>query len=273
MSLFASLLPGDGWEPVGGGESATEVFRRGDVFAKCCGVAGVDELIAERDRVEWLAGTSVRGARVLDWIEWSEGAGGADGSGGARGADGSRGAALLTSAVPGVAAVELPWSEKLVAGFADALRAVHSLPVESCPFLRPLPDVIAQAEDVVRRGAVNPDFLREDVQAVPPAELLARIHAEAPEIAAKAACDLVVCHGDACLPNFLFDPSTLELTGVIDVGRLGVADRYTDLSLIPAQLHDEWSVDASAFFAAYGLPEPDAQRLAFYLLLDPLTWG
>ncbi|MFI5713494.1 phosphotransferase [Kribbella sp. NPDC051620] len=252
---FAAWLPGDGWEPVTGGESATEVFRRGDVFAKCSGVSGVGELAAERDRAEWLAGTSVPAARVLDWIERAEGG------------------ALLTSAVSGVAAVELPWSEKLVASFAGALRAVHSLAVEDCPFRRPLHDVIAQAEDVVRRGAVNPDFLREDVQAVPPAELLARIQAEAPEVAAKAAGDLVVCHGDGCLPNFLFDPETLELTGVIDVGRLGVADRYTDLALVPAQLNDVWSVDAAGFFAQYGLPEPDRARLDFYLLLDPLTWG
>ncbi|MEV6413521.1 aminoglycoside 3'-phosphotransferase [Kribbella sp. NPDC051718] len=251
MSLFPSLLPGDGWEPVGGGESATEVYRRGNIFAKCCDVSGVKELAAERDRVEWLAGTSVPGAQLLDWIEWTEGA------------------ALLTSAVSGVAAVELPWSEKLVSSFAGALRAVHSLPVEDCPFPRPLSEVIAVADDVVHRGAVNPDFLRDDWRTVAPEELLARVHAAQDEMAV----DLVVCHGDACLPNFLFDPDTLECTGVIDVGRLGVADRYTDLALVPAQLDDVWSVDASGFFAAYGLPEPDAARLEFYLLLDPLTWG
>jgi streptomycin 3"-kinase len=99
------------------------------------------------------------------------------------------------------------------------------------------------------------------------------VHAEQALMAAKAAGDLVVCHGDACLPNFLFDPETLELTGVIDVGRLGVADRYADLALVRAQLDDVWSVDAAGFFAAYGLAELDAQRLDFYLLLDPLTWG
>jgi streptomycin 3"-kinase len=34
-----------------------------------------------------------------------------------------------------------------------------------------------------------------------------------------------------------------------------------------------WSVNVFSFFAAYGLAEPDAERLDFYLLLDPLTWG
>jgi streptomycin 3"-kinase len=246
------LLPGSGWEPVSGGESATEVFRRGAVYGKCCGPAGVGELQAERDRVEWLAGTPVSGAVVLDWIESDEGA------------------ALLTSAVPGVAASDLPWSEKLVSSFATALRLLHELPVESCPFERPLAEVVAQAEDVVRRGAVNPDFLTDEWRRVAPSELLARLHAELPEVAAKA--DLVVCHGDACLPNFLFDPDTLECTGAIDVGRLGIADRYADLALVRAQLADQWSVDADGFFAVYGLT-PDPQRLDFYHLLDPLTWG
>lgn len=247
------LLPGGEWEPVNAGESATEVFRRGLVYAKTCGPAGVSELLAERDRVEWLAGTSVPGTRVLDWIE------------------GAEGAALLTSAIPGVAAGDLPWSEKLVASFAAALRAVHELPVESCPFERRLLEVVGQAEDVVRRGAVNPDFLTDESRLVAPEELLARVHAALPVV--QASLGPVVCHGDACLPNFFFDPDTLEWTGAIDVGRLGIADRYADLALAKAQLEDEWSVDAGAFFAAYGCPEPDAERLDFYLLLDPLTWG
>jgi streptomycin 3"-kinase len=101
--------------------------------------------------------------------------------------------------------------------------------------------------------------------------LLERVVAERPYI--EAGIDLGVCHGDACLPNVLFDPDTLEVTGLIDLGRLGVADRYSDLALITIQLHDEWSVDPAPFLAAYGLPRPDQRRLEFYRLLDPLTWG
>ncbi|MEV8374805.1 aminoglycoside 3'-phosphotransferase [Kribbella sp. NPDC056861] len=248
------LLPGGGdWELVEAGESATSVYRRGLVYAKTCGPTGVAELVAERDRCEWLAGTPIPGARVLDWIE------------------GAEGAALLTSAVPGVAAGDLPWSPALVSGFAGALRALHELPVASCPFERRLDDVVAQAADVVRRGAVNPDFLTDESRLVAPEELLARVLAAAPSV--SASLELVVCHGDACLPNFLFDPDTLEWTGMIDLGRLGVADRYSDLALAKAQLEDEWSADPAGFFAAYGEAEPDARRLDFYLQLDPLTWG
>jgi streptomycin 3"-kinase len=146
---------------------------------------------------------------------------------------------------------------------------LHAL--RDCPFSRPIGEVVDQAADVVRRGAVNPDFLNDEWRKERPETLLERVKAEQPY--AEKVADLVVCHGDACLPNVLLDPETLELTGFIDVGRLGLADRYTDLALITAQLLDEWDLPADAFLREYGLGEPDQRRLDFYLLLDPLTWG
>jgi streptomycin 3"-kinase len=247
------VLKGDGWEPVTVGESDTSVYRRGDVFAKCCAVSGIGDLRDERDRVEWLAGTGLPGATVTDWTESSDGA------------------CLVTTAVPGVAGTELPESVHLKAmeSLGRTLRDLHSL--RDCPFERPLAAVIALAEDVVRRDAVNPAFLTDEWRLLSSAELLDRVVAERPYI--EAVADLAVCHGDACLPNVLFDPTTLEVTGLIDVGRLGIADRYSDLALTTIQLHDEWSADPAPFHAAYGLPAPDQRRLDFYRLLDSLTWG
>jgi len=246
-------LKGDGWEPVTVGESDTSVYRRGDVFAKCCSLSGVGELRDERDRVEWLAGTGLPGATVVDWLSSSDGA------------------CLVTTAVPGVPGTSLPEPVQLKAmeSLGRTLRSLHSLP--DCPFARPLASVIASAEDVVRRDAVNPAFLTDEWRLLDSSELLARVVAERPYI--EAAADLAVCHGDACLPNFFFDPITLEITGLIDLGRLGVADPYSDLALTTIQLHDEWSADPTPFLAAYGLPHPDQRRLNFYRLLDPLTWG
>jgi streptomycin 3"-kinase len=241
------------WEPVNVGEPDTQVYRRGDLFAKTCRAAGIPELLAERDRVQWLSGTGLPGATVKEWQETDAGA------------------ILITTAVPGVAGTELPESVHLKAmeSLGRILRELHSLP--ECPFERPLASVIAVAEDVVRRNAVNPAFLTDEWRAVEPAELLARVVAERPYV--ETADDLVVCHGDACLPNVFFDPQMLEVTGLIDVGRLGIADRYSDLALTTIQLHDEWFADAAPFLTAYGLPDPDRRRLEFYRLLDPLTWG
>ncbi|WP_433165914.1 phosphotransferase [Kribbella sp. CA-247076] len=246
-------LKGDGWEPVSGGESDTSVYRRGDVFAKCCSTNGVRELRDERDRAEWLAGTGIPAATVVDWLESPDGA------------------CLMTSAVPGVAGSDLPSAVQVQAmeSLGRTFRDLHSLP--DCPFERPLASVIATAEDVVRRGAVNPAFLTDEWRLLDPAELLARVVAERPYI--EIGADLAVCHGDACLPNVFFDPESLAVTGMIDVGRLGIGDPYLDLALITIQLYDEWSADPTPFLRAYGVPDPDRRRLEFYRLLDPLTWG
>lgn len=242
-----------GWERVTIGESGADVFRRGDVFAKRCGADGVQALRDERDRVEWLAGTAIPGATVVDWIESVDGA------------------CLMTTAVPGVPGTALP--PEAHGGAMDSLgrilRDLHAL--TDCPFERPLASVVALAEDVVRRGAVNPAFLTDEWRKLEPAELLERVVAESPSV--ESVQELVVCHGDLCLPNVLFDPSTLEVTGLIDLGRLGIADRYIDLAVITVQIHDEWSADPAPFLASYGLPDPDQRRLDFHRLLDPLTWG
>ncbi|TDW70259.1 aminoglycoside 3'-phosphotransferase [Kribbella pratensis] len=250
------MLPprSDEWTLVDVGESDTRVYRRGDVFAKCCDRSGVAELAAERTRVEWLTGTGFPGATVVDWLEAQ-----------------SDGACLLTSAVPGVPGDALPPSAHGAAmqSLGSVLRELHAL--TDCPFERPLAAVIATAADVVRRDAVNPDFLTDEWRLLKPSELLDQVVAERPYV--ESVLEPVVCHGDACLPNVFFDPRTLKVTGLIDLGRLGIADRYTDLALTAIQLHDEWSADPAPFFAAYGLSEPDSRRLEFFRLLDPLTWG
>lgn len=245
--------PSEGWEPVDIGESDTSVYRRGNTFAKCCDPSGVVDLAAERDRITWLAGTGLPGATVVDWLESPSGA------------------CVVTSAVPGVPGDTLPPAshDRAMRSLGEVLRELHSL--TDCPFERPLAEVIASAADVVRRGAVNPEYLTDEWRRLQPTELLDQVVAERPYV--ESVLEPVVCHGDACLPNVFFDPDTLEVTGLIDLGRLGIADRYSDLALTTIQLHDEWSADPAPFHKAYGVPDPDPRRLYFFRLLDPLTWG
>jgi streptomycin 3"-kinase len=179
---------------------------------------------------------------------------------------------------PGVPASELDSATLLRAwpALVGVLRGLHELPAGDCPFERRLARMFRIAEDVVRRDAVNPDFLTQDQRGRPHTELLADLRAQLDERLAQEPGDLVVCHGDACLPNFMVDPDTLECTGLIDLGRLGTADRHADLSLLQANARETWQGDdenrANRLLPTlYGPTDP--ARMSFYLHLDPLTWS
>lgn len=85
------------------------------------------------------------------------------------------------------------------------------------------------------------------------------IRAEAPD-----ADRLVVCHGDACAPNTLMtDDGTC--CGHVDLGDLGIADRWADLAVATMSL--DWNYPGGDWQAllldAYGVA-PDAERTDYY---------
>lgn len=71
----------------------------------------------------------------------------------------------------------------------------------------------------------------------------------------------VIIHGDACAPNTILGEDG-RFAGIVDVGRLGVGDRWADLAIASWSL--EWNFGPGfeeEFFAAYGeAPDPDRIR-------------
>ncbi len=85
--------------------------------------------------------------------------------------------------------------------------------------------------------------------------------------AAPFADRLVVCHGDACAPNTLIADDG-SCSGHIDLGALGVADRWADLAV--ATLSLDWNYRSeedqdweAVLLDAYGVA-PDRERIAYY---------
>lgn len=226
----------------------------GTVFRKVVALDQAASLADERDRIRWASAHGVPGPVVLDWRT------------------GATDAELITSAVVGVPADRLTRRAFTAAwpAIVDAVRDLHALPVTDCPFRRDLATMLTVARDVVARDAVNADFLPDEDRGVPAAALLARVDGEAPSRRRQEDADLVVCHGDLCLPNIVVDGSAI---GFVDLGRLGVADRHADLSLLlenTAQTFPGFPA-REALDARYPRPV-DGDRLRFYLWLDPLTW-
>jgi kanamycin kinase/streptomycin 3"-kinase/aminoglycoside 3'-phosphotransferase-2 len=247
------------WEHVATGhtDAAVRRSRDGRAYAKTGAGHVRQELDDERERLLWLATTGVPAPEVLDWED-----------------DGET-ATLVTAALPGVPLSELPSSTApdAVKALGAFLRRLHALDREGCPFDRWLAVTVPLARVIVDHGWVDEDDFDEERAGQSANALLEQLMERRPRAEELEVGDLVVCHGDACLPNVLVDPDNLEVTGIVDVGRLGIADRHLDLALAARSLSDtslspSYGPDAAdAMLAAYGLPT-DPWRLDFYRLLD-----
>lgn len=112
-------------------------------------------------------------------------------------------------------------------------------------------------QDPVQAGAALGEGLRR-LHALP----IADCPFPAPDWTASAPVgqqDLVLCHGDPCAPNTLIHDG--RFAGLVDLARVGVGDRWSDLSIASWSL--EWNGLADgepAFWRAYGV-EPDPARI------------
>lgn len=170
---------------------------------------------------------------------------------------------LWMTAVPGMdlEAVSALAPQQAVTLLADALQQLHQVPITACPFDHRLPHRLAAARARMDAGRVDASDFDAARLGQSPEQLFAELVALTP-----AQADLVLTHGDACLPNLLAAHG--RFSGFIDCARLGVADRHQDLALaarsIASDIGEQW---VTPFFERYGIV-PDATRLAFYCLLD-----
>lgn len=249
-SEWRADLKGYSWQRQTIGRSRALVFRleaegRPVYFVKTEVADGLAELSGERRRLQWLTQHAVPAPRVQDYIRtagrhW-----------------------LLTSALPGrdLASCADITPQCVVGLAADALRDLHRLAPGACPFDHRLDRRIVAAQARVAAGAVEEAAFDEERRGRTASDLLSELIARRqPEE------DLVVAHGDACLPNLLAQAG--RFTGFVDCGRLGVADRHQDLALtcwsIRHNLGEAW---IAPFLHRYGVPA-DPERLAYYRLLD-----
>ncbi|MEC3914728.1 aminoglycoside 3'-phosphotransferase [Nocardia sp. CDC160] len=164
---------------------------------------------------------------------------------------------LADAGVPSLAAAQVDSPGRLM---GETLRRLHGLSVAHCPFDGRLEATLRAARRRIAEGAADADDFDDDNLGLTPEQVFDRLVAERPAVE-----DLVVAHGD-------YTPSNVLVGGLlIDVGRLGVADRYRDLALAARDLSDDFGAgEVAAFFAAYGLDDPDAGRLTYYRLVDEL---
>jgi len=176
---------------------------------------------------------------------------------------------LITAELAGVDATRHPLMAepaRLVPILARGLAAFHAAaPVAECPYDFRVTTSIAHARQRVRLGVAKPADLHPEHARLTLDAALAELDRLAP-----GSEDLVVCHGDYCFPNVLLDPRG-DVTGYVDLGELGVADRWWDVAI--AAWSTTWNVGPgweNLFYESYGI-DPDDGRIAFYRLLYDLS--
>ncbi|WP_049736257.1 APH(3')-II family aminoglycoside O-phosphotransferase [Rhizobium ecuadorense] len=256
---FSKTLPGALAERLSGyrferdalGRSTASVFRlEGEglpvLYLKVEAAGPFGELADEAVRLGWLKTAGLPCPEVI-----------------ARESDGGRNW-LLIGALPGndLASASALTPLARVELLAAALSRLHDLPIASCPFDHRLENRIAAAKARMQAGIVDETDFDETRLGKSAATLFAELESRRPDRE-----DLVVTHGDACLPNFV--ASAEGFSGYIDCSRLGVADRHQDIALACRSIaHNFGEALVQPFLDRYGLTMPDPARLHYFQLLD-----
>lgn len=246
------LVDGYRWRRTTIGESGADIYQlnrkgRPSLFLKKSRTTPYMSLQDEAARLRWLGG-KLDVPTVLEVV-----------------ADGEE-EWLLMTALTGTNAAEASTPPHIIVRvLADALKKLHAIAVEACPFDESLERKIARAAENVAAGLVEESHFDERNLGRSAESLFAEMLRKRPSVE-----ELVVTHGDACLPNFMLNED--RFSGLVDCARVGRADRYQDLALACRSLEynfgEEW---IEPFLARYGLSRVDADRLAFYRLLDEFS--
>lgn len=158
---------------------------------------------------------------------------------------------------------------------ADGLKRLWSIDISDCPSDQRLAHKLEQAEYNIENGLVDLDNVEPDTFGEKgfkdPEALLQWLYANMPKEEA------VLSHGDYCLPN-LFGMGE-RVTGYIDLGKTGIADKWCDIAICYRSLSHNYSgkykgktysdYDDMLLFRELGI-EPDWEKIRYYILLDEL---
>lgn len=184
---------------------------------------------------------------------------------------------LLTERAKGVMACDkfyMQHPDLLMPVLAESLKALWSVDVRKCPRERSLDTELKEARARVEAGLVDTSLCHPSTFGEggfeSPYALLEWLERN------KPAQELCVSHGDLCLPNIIINGD--KLSALIDIGDMGVADKWRDISLLYRSLKHNADgtfgkvysgIDAESLFDLIGVKK-DEEKLRYYLLLDEL---
>lgn len=185
---------------------------------------------------------------------------------------------LLMSRINGKMACDEQYMQNpdlLVKLLADGLKMLWSVDISDCHYDNSLCNKLQLAEQRVKSNLCSMEDVEKDTYGENgfknPEDLLQWLKDNQPTE------DIVFSHGDYCLPNIFFESD--QISGFIDLGRSGKADRYQDIALCYRSLvHNADGTYGGKVYSQLNPErlfeeleiEPDWDKLKYYILLDEL---
>lgn len=158
---------------------------------------------------------------------------------------------------------------------AKAIRMLWEVQIYDCPSKMNLDKKLKMAEYAVDNNLIDMDNVEPDTFGENgfenPRALLDWLIENRPDE------DLVLSHGDFCLPNLFFSENTVS--GFIDLGKTCPADRYQDIALCYRSIKDNFDgVYKGKVYGGFNPDRlfkkldivPDWKKIRYYILLDEL---
>ena len=166
--------------------------------------------------------------------------------------------------------------EKTVRTLANGLQMLWQIDISNCPCSNAVSEKLVQAQERIKNNLVDVKDFEPETFGVEGFESVAHLYSYLEENPPKE--DLVFSHGDFCLPNVFV--SGCEITGFIDWGNGGVADRWQDIALCVRSLRHNCTESGlygeaecqryeRLLFSEIGV-EPCEEKIRYYILLDEL---
>jgi aminoglycoside 3'-phosphotransferase-1 len=175
---------------------------------------------------------------------------------------------LVTTAVPGDTAYQILQAAPdlriaVVDAIARFLQRIHAIPTSECPFTSNHVYRLTRARARIDANLVDENDFDDEREGWTAEQVW-----EAIQVLLPLVPDPVVTHGDFSLDNLLVRGG--EVLGCIDVGRVGIADRYQDLAIAWNCLEEFGPSLQERFLEQYGILDLDRAKLQFHLMLDEL---
>ncbi len=183
---------------------------------------------------------------------------------------------LLTTRIEGQMLCAQPLlsdPERVTRLMAEALKMLWSIDVSDCPVDNGLDNKLKLARYYVENDLCDTDVEPETYGEggfKDASDLLSWLESNRPTE------DRVLSHGDMCLPNVFHKDG--KISGFIDLGRSGTADRYQDIALCYRSLKHNYNgsygykhegYNPNLLFEYLGIT-PDMEKIRYYILLDEL---